>query len=50
MDKKIVYAGKAFEVFAEMKKEAERCKGMTVDQYLRLLRLENAVEKQITKQ
>ena len=40
------FKGDVKDVCAELEREAERCKGMKVGEWLRLRRLENVVAKQ----
>ena len=44
--KGIVFKGDIKDVCAEIENAAQRCKGMTVTEYLRLRKLEEAIAKQ----
>lgn len=47
MIKGVAFKGEVKDVCAELKAEAERCKGMKVGAYLRLRKLEQAEEQQL---
>lgn len=49
MVKGVAFKGDVKDVCAELKAEAERCKGMTVGQYLRLRKIEKALAEQFGK-
>lgn len=40
------FKGNVVDVCAELEKEAKRCKGMTVSEWLRMRRIENALAQQ----
>lgn len=44
--KGIAFKGDVKDVCAELEREAKRCKGMTVGEYLKLIKLEKAEKKQ----
>ena len=55
MDKKIVFAGKAFEVVEALQKEVKRCKSIagediTLATYIRFREHEEVVKKQFAKE
>ena len=43
----VAFKGDVKDVCAELEQEAKRCKGMTVGQYLSLLKLEKVVSEQL---
>ena len=42
----VVFKGDIKDVCAKLEAEAKRCKGMTLEKYIRVINLENAVSKQ----
>ncbi len=47
MIKGVAFKGEVKDVCAELEREAERCKGMTVGQYLKFRELEKTVDEQL---